>query len=178
MPRDALLDPAAPLQRRVLALLDDVLEGVDAVAVDGCGAPAVPTSLSGLARGFHRLLTEERFARVRRAGIAHGGLVGGRGRLDSALLDASVLAKAGAEGVYGAAWRDADGRPWSVAVKCEDGAERAASVALDALTRDLGLLPAGTWSPPPVLGGGHPVGQVRPATAVRELAAAVGASSA
>ena len=170
VPRDALLDPSAALQRRVLALLDEVLGGIEAVGVDGCGAPAVVAPLDGLARAFHRLLTDDRFARVRAAGRAHPGLIGGLGRLDTALLEAGALAKAGAEGVQAAAWWDRDGRPWSLALKCEDGASRAASAAAGALFRVLGLLAEDAYAPEPMLGGGRPVGVVRSSADVVALA--------
>jgi L-asparaginase II len=49
-----------------------------------------------------------------------------------------VLAKVGAEGVYGAALLD---RGWGIAVKVEDGHTWAAAVALIAILRGLKLLP-------------------------------------
>jgi L-asparaginase II len=164
----ALLDPDGPLQRRILAELDRSLGGISAVAVDGCGAPAVRSPLDGLARGFRTLWTDDRYARVRDAGLAHPGMVGGEGRLESALLGAGVLAKVGAEGVYAVSWRDARG-VWGAAVKSEDGAVRGASAALRDLLVTAGVVASDVWVHPPVLGGGEAQGQVRGSDAVREL---------
>lgn len=168
-PRDALLDPDGPVQRHVLAALEDAVGPITAVAVDGCGAPAVQVPLVGLAAGFRRLWLDERWERVRRAGLAEPWLVGGEGRLESALLGAGVLAKVGAEGVYGASWRDPAGI-WGLAVKAEDGDTRGASAALHGALVGLGVVAPELWTAEPVLGGGRPQGGVRPAAAVRELA--------
>ena len=61
-----------------------------------------------------------RWQRVCRAGLAHPALVGGEGRVESALLAAGVVAKTGAEGVYGAGWVQG-GTAHGVALKGEDG---------------------------------------------------------
>jgi L-asparaginase II len=88
---------------------------------------------------------------------AHPELVAGTGANDTVLMRAvpGLLAKVGAEGVIAAA---VPGRG-AVAVKIEDGAERARTpVLLDELSRlgvELPLLEE------LVLGGGEPVGQVR-----------------
>jgi L-asparaginase II len=170
-PRHRLLDPEGPLQTVVLAVLEDVLGPVSAVGVDGCGAPAVEVPLRRLAAGFAAVATRDRFARVREAGFAHPHLVGGQGRLETALLGAGVVAKPGAEGVFAAGWTAADGSARGLAVKVEDGASRAASVATLALLVAEGIVADDVWAPEPVLGGGTPQGRVR---ACAGLAAAVG----
>ncbi|MFP5309185.1 MAG: asparaginase [Actinomycetes bacterium] len=156
----ALLDPDEALQSAVLDHLTARLAPAPAVAVDGCGAPAVAVPLVALARGFAGLWDDPDAERVVAAGLAHPGLVGGEGRLDSALLAAGVLAKVGAEGVYGASWRDGDGAAWGVALKVADGAVRAADAALRDLLVGAGVVPADTWVAPPVLGGGEAQGDV------------------
>ena len=168
-----LLDPDGPLQSRLLAGLDDRIGPLPAVGVDGCGAPAAVAPLSNLATAFARLATEDRFAAVRDAGLAHPGLVGGEGRLESALLDAGVVAKVGAEGVYGVGWRDPDGRGRGLAIKATDGAGRGVAAATNALLERLEVVPVGSWEPPPPLGGGRPAGRIRPTAAVDDLARAV-----
>ena len=173
VPREALLDPDGKLQSVVLGVLGDALGEPTAVAVDGCGAPAVQVPLHGLAAGFRRLWLEDRWARVRRAGLAHPGLVGGEGRLETALLGVGVLAKVGAEGVYGASWRDGDDA-WGVAIKAEDGEVRGASVALHELLVALGVAARDVWSPEPVLGGGEVQGRVRASTEIPALARRLG----
>lgn len=168
-----LIDPEGPLQRRVLATLEDVLGPISAVGVDGCGAPAVQAPLVGLAAGFRRLRLERRWDRVVAAGLEAPGLVGGEGRLDSALLDAGVLAKVGAEGVFGVSWRDgAD--IWGAAIKAEDGNVRGAAPALHGLLVELGVAPEDSWRPAPVLGGGRPQGVARASAEVHRLAGHLG----
>lgn len=166
-----LLDPEGPLQQRILAELADWLGPASAVGVDGCGAPAVAVPLVRLAHAYARLVDAPDAAAVREAGLRHPGLVGGDGRLESALLAAGVLAKPGAEGVYGIGWSGRDGRPRGMAVKAADGNARGASAAAIRVLLDLGVVAEGTWSPPPPLGGGRPAGVVRAAAPVRALAA-------
>ncbi|MEX1178687.1 MAG: asparaginase [Nitriliruptor sp.] len=170
-PRDRLLDPDGPLQREVLATLADVIGPVEAVGTDGCGAPAVAVPLRGLARGFAAVATQERFRRVREAGFAHPALVGGSGRLESVLLGEGVVAKSGAEGVFAAGWTAPDGSPRGLAVKAEDGAGRAVTVAAFAVLVAAGQVASDRWAPVPVLGGGLPAGEVRASEVVRSLLA-------
>ncbi len=160
-PRERLLDPDAPLQRTLHAVLEDVFGPVPAVGTDGCGAPAVAVPLVALARAYGRLASEPRWRRVREAGFAQPSLVGGAGRLESALLAAGVVAKVGAEGVFAAGWRAPDGSPRGLAVKAEDGEAAAAAVAAHAALVDAEVVAADLWAPEPVLGGGRPVGVVR-----------------
>jgi L-asparaginase II len=96
-------------------------------------------------------------------------LVGGSDRFDSALIEATegrVIAKIGAEGVHSLAVID-DGI--GIAVKVEDGAQRAQFPAVIAVLQHLRVLPADL---PPRLAEfmrrtlrntrGEPVGEVRP----------------
>lgn len=169
--RGDLLDPDGRLQRRVLGALADALGPASAVAVDGCGAPAVAVPLVALARGYLRLATEDRWRAVVEAGLAHPGLVGGTGRLDSELLRAGVVAKSGAEGILAASWRDRAGQWRAAAVKAADGAHRAAAVALWELLVARGVVPHDSWRPPLPLGGGEPAGTLTGADAVRGVVA-------
>ncbi len=171
----ALLDPEGPLQQRVLGSLAATLGAPAAIGTDGCGAPAVAVPLHRLAAGFREVVTDPRSARVRAAGAAHPQLIGGEGRLESALCAAGVTAKVGAEGVYAAAWTDDRHRAWSLAIKAEDGAVRGVAAVVSALLVALGVVPEGIWDPPPPLGGGRPAGVVRP---VGDLAEAVVAAAA
>lgn len=169
---DELLDPDGPLQRRVLATLSEVLAGGAPlpVAVDGCGAPAVAAPLHGLAAAYRRLVgPEDRWAPVVEAGFAHPHLVGGTGRLETALLGVGVVAKPGAEGIFGAAWRDRRGA-WGLALEVEDGASRGASTALAGFLAAAGIADPDGWELPIVRGGGRPAGDVRAAGPVLALA--------
>ncbi|MBS3939736.1 MAG: asparaginase [Actinobacteria bacterium] len=169
VPRDRLLDRDSPLQRRILDRLAADLGPVAAVAVDGCGAPAVAVALTGLARGFARAASADDYRPIREAGFAHPGLVGGEGRLESALLGAGLVAKVGAEGVYGVGWTTADGSPRGFAVKATDGSTRGVAAFTLALLEMLGVVGPGIWTPETPLGGGVPVGSIRPTAAIEVL---------
>ncbi len=169
---DELLDRAGPLQERLLDAVDDVFGPLDAVGVDGCGAPAVRSPLVRLAGGFARLAAEDRFQDVRDAAFAHPLLIAGEGWLDSSLLAAGTLAKRGAEGVRAAGWT-ANGKRVGVALKMEDGADRGADVALAAVIEAAGR-PVGGWEPEVMTGGGNRVGEVRPSALLLEVLRAVG----
>jgi L-asparaginase II len=168
-PRDRLLDPEGPLQRVVGEVLAEVFGPPLAVGVDGCGAPAIAAPLVRLAAGFAALAGHDRWWRVRDAGLADPVLVGGTGRLETALLGAGVVAKVGAEGVFAAGWIDGQGAPRGLAVKAEDGTPRGAATATIAVLAGAGVVEPGTWAPEPVLGGGRPAGRVRAVEAVAGL---------
>jgi L-asparaginase II len=165
-PLASYLDPEHPLQRRLAVTVAELAgEPVAATAVDGCGAPLFALTLSGLARAFRTMVLAPPGTPARRvadAMRAHPRWVGGTRREDSALMAAvpGLLAKTGAEAVYAVAL--ADGR--ALAVKIDDGAQRAVLVVLAAALRRLGL-------EAPVLddigravltGAGRPVGELRP----------------
>lgn len=169
-PRDTLLDPDGPLQSVVLKVLDEALGPVQGIAVDGCGAPAVLVPLVRLARGFASLAVDDRWSAVREAMLGSPGLVGGEGRAETALLEEGVLAKPGAEGVFGASFTDARGQAYGVALKISDGASRASATALVGLLEQMEVVPTATWTSPPPTGGGHPVGEVRISDPLRAFA--------
>ena len=164
------LDPQHPLQRTVAATVEE-LTGVriDVTAVDGCGAPLLSTTLTGLARAFSRLVTSSGPASsaVAQAVRAHPEWVSGSRRDEAALLRAvpGAVAKAGAEGCYAVALPD--GR--AVALKIEDGGARARPVVMAAALQRLGVLDEPgvdadallRTARVDVLGGGRPVGSVR-----------------
>ncbi|MFJ7151469.1 asparaginase [Streptomyces sp. NPDC100445] len=167
---DDYLDPAHPLQRAVAETVEELTgQRVARVTVDGCGAPLFAVSLHGLARAVARITsaapgTPE--ARVADAMREHAEMASGAGRDVAALMRAvpGLLAKDGFEGVQVAGLPD--GR--AIAVKIADGANRARiPVAAAALVR-AGIDPAAltAFAGEPVLGGGRPVGRVRPVDAL------------
>ncbi|MEU3856605.1 asparaginase [Streptomyces sp. NPDC028722] len=167
---DDYLDPAHPLQRAVAETVEELTgQRVARVTVDGCGAPLFAVSLHGLARAVARITsaapgTPE--ARVADAMREHAEMASGSGRDVAALMRAvpGLLAKDGFEGVQVAALPD--GR--AIAVKIADGANRArVPVAAAALAR-AGIDPAALteFAGEPLLGGGVPVGCVRPVDAL------------
>ncbi|MFJ3640538.1 asparaginase [Streptomyces sp. NPDC090108] len=169
------LDPAHPLQRAVAETVEDLTgQRVAGVTVDGCGAPLFSISLHGLARALARITTAAPGtpeARVADAMREHAELASGKRRDVAALMRAvpGLLAKDGFEGVEVAALPD--GR--AVAVKIADGNDRArVPVAAAALAR-AGVNPAllTAFEGAPLLGGGRPVGSVRPVRALDPVAA-------
>ncbi|WP_029385931.1 asparaginase [Streptomyces leeuwenhoekii] len=165
------LDPAHPLQRAIAETVEDLTgQRVAQVTVDGCGAPLFAVSLHGLARAAARITTASPGtpeARVADAMRGHAEMASGSGRDVAALMRAvpGLLAKDGFEGVQVAALPD--GR--AIAVKIADGADRARVPVAAAALAHAGVDPAllGEFAGEQVLGGGRPVGSVRP---VRDLA--------
>ncbi|MBU8857312.1 MULTISPECIES: asparaginase [unclassified Micromonospora] len=165
-PLDAYWRPEHPLQQHLTATTEEVTgERAAAVGVDGCGAPVLAVSLTGLARAFLRLVgaepgTVERT--VADAMRAYPELVGGTQAEDTRLMRGvpGLLAKIGAEGVIAAAVPEVG----AVALKIDDGAARARTpVLVSALARLNVRAPILTeYAEPPLLGGGLPVGAVRP----------------
>ena len=103
---------------------------------------------------------------------AHPYLVGGRGRTDTLLMTqvSGVVSKVGAEGLHCAAVLE---EGIGVAVRIEDGGERASGPALIQVLGELGAVTARDLESlrpvarRPVLGGGRPVGEVRAAFRLR-----------
>ncbi|MET7606004.1 asparaginase [Streptomyces avermitilis] len=170
---DDCLDPAHPLQQAIAEIVEDLTgQAIAKVTVDGCGAPLFSVSLHGLARAAARITTAPTGtpeARVADAMREHAEMASGSGRDVAALMRAvpGLLAKDGFEGVQVAALPD--GR--AVAVKIADGANRARiPVAAAALAR-AGVDPAALaeFAGEPLLGGGRPVGSIRPVRALDPL---------
>ncbi len=166
------LDPEHPLQVAIAETFARVTgEAVTTVAVDGCGAPLLSTSLIGLARGFAALATatEGPEHRVASAIRQHPEYVSGTTRDELRLLRAvpGMIGKAGAESCYAVALPD--GRAW--ALKTDDGAPRVRPVLMAEALRRSGLLDEPGVDADAVnetgrhtlLGGGHPVGEIRAA---------------
>jgi L-asparaginase II len=145
-------------------------EPVVATAVDGCGAPLFSTSLVGLARAFSAVATaaDGGRRRVAEAIRAHPEMVSGTRRDERTLLTAipGAIGKAGAESCYAVALDD--GRAF--ALKTDDGGQRARPVVMAAALARSGVdLEPGVDTEAvratgvhTLLGGGEPVGVVRP----------------
>lgn len=159
-----------PLQRAIATTFAEVTgEPVVAVAVDGCGAPLLSSSLVGLARAFRTLgtATAGPARRVADAIRAHPQFASGSTRDELALHRAvpGLIAKAGAESCYAAALPD--GRAF--ALKVDDGAPRARPVVMAAALRRSGVdrMPGvdaealRLTGVVELLGGGEPVGEIR-----------------
>lgn len=107
--------------------------------VDGCSIPTYAAPLQALAHGFARMATGEGFSPARanaaqaliQACMAEPFMVAGTGRACTRLMQAApIFAKTGAEGVYCAAIPEMG---LGIALKIDDGATRAAEVAIAAL---------------------------------------------
>lgn len=172
-PGDELLDPTGTLQAILLEELSQRVS-IEGVGTDGCGAPAVVASLASLARSYAGLIGFPWGRRVLDAGLAHPGLVGGRGRLETALLEVGVIAKVGAEGLYAVGWTDRTGASWGLAARASAGSVPGAATAVIATLEGLGVVPEGLWTPPSPRG--EPNLKLRPSAEVRDLVARVGAT--
>ncbi|MFI6936530.1 asparaginase [Streptomyces sp. NPDC050287] len=164
-PRDSYLDPAHPLQQLIHQVVEEAAgEKVAAVGTDGCGAPLLAISLTGLARAYRTFVLADPASaegRVATAMRTHPEYVAGTRRPDTWLMRAvpGTLSKMGAEAVQAVALPD--GR--SLAFKAEDGGGRALGPVL---ARALRLM--GVESPvverigrAPVSGGAGVVGEIR-----------------
>jgi L-asparaginase II len=170
-PTGSYTDPGHPLQVALRQTVEDLAgEPSAAVGVDGCGAPVLALSLTGLALAFQAMVTAPPGAPERRvadAMRAHPEWTSGSLRPERALMATvpGLLLKAGAEGVQ--AFALADGR--AGVFKIEDGSYRAREPLTVAMLRRLGV--STTPGVPDsaldeigaalVLGGSRPVGVVR-----------------
>ncbi|GAA2137831.1 asparaginase [Nocardioides koreensis] len=163
-------DPGHPLQKAIADTFAELTgEPVEVVAVDGCGAPLLSTSLVGLARAFRTLAVAESGPerRVADAIRQHPAFVSGSQRDERALLTAvpGAIGKAGAESCYAVALPD--GRAF--ALKTDDGAARVRPVLMAEALRRSGVLEEPGVDAKAVrrtgvvelLGGGAPVGEIR-----------------
>jgi L-asparaginase II len=116
------------------------------VAVDGCAVPVFGLPLDRMALAYAKLGAahhrgDEVPGRILGAMATHPFLVGGTDRLDTILIDEThgkVISKIGAEGVYSAVVPEMG---LGLALKVEDGAQRATAPALLRLLQLLDALP-------------------------------------
>jgi len=140
-----------PVQQRILGVLEAMC-GIDLGnaprGIDGCSIPTVAIPLENLAYGMARFgapddMPEIRAAACRRIGNAVAAepfMVAGTGRYCTEVMTVTgraVLLKTGAEGVFCAAIPEYG---LGVALKCDDGATRAAQIMMSAVLRHIGVL--------------------------------------
>lgn len=164
-PTASYLDPDHPLQRAVTQTFIELTGApADVVGVDGCGAPLLATSVGRLARAIGALLRGESGSMERRlveAMTAHPTYVSGTNRTELRLMQAfpGLVAKTGAEAVYVVGAPDGT----AIALKIADGTERGVHVVMARALELAGLQHPVLAERPLVLGGGRPVGELRPA---------------
>ncbi|ADZ71417.1 asparaginase [Polymorphum gilvum] len=140
--------PDHPVQREIRAVLEamtgDTLTA-DVCGTDGCSIPTYASPLEGFARAFAAFGTGEgleplRAAAARRlydACVSEPFMVAGTDRFCTKAMqafDGRVFVKTGAEGVFCAALPDLG---YGIALKCDDGAGRAAEVTMAAVLEAL-----------------------------------------
>jgi L-asparaginase II len=130
-PIETYLDPEHPLQKMILKTLLQAT-GLTSIplATDGCGAPVFYLPLSAMARLYAQLGSDVFFAPLREAMTKHPNLVGGPGRVDTAIMQTSggrIVAKVGADGVLCVANSQ---EKLGLALKIADGDARIRNFAL------------------------------------------------
>jgi L-asparaginase II len=143
-PHHCYVAPGHPVQREVQAMLEH-LTGIrldqDRCATDNCSAPTWAIPLGRLALAFARFGTGRDLAplrvraarRLRAACAAKPWHVAGTGRFCTEVMQrfgTRVFAKTGAEGVFCGALPE---QGFGIAIKCDDGAARAAEVMMAAV---------------------------------------------
>ena len=175
-PTEGYVKPDHPVQR----LIRDALESLTGAAhhaddcgIDGCSIPTYAVPLTALAAGFASFgsgqgLAPERAAAARRlfdAAVAEPFFIAGTGRFCTEVITAmngDALVKTGAEGVFCGTVPDAG---LGIAIKCDDGASRAAETVMANLLPVLGRQENATlrhWANPPLLNRrGIRIGEIR-----------------
>ena len=137
------VQPSHPVQQMVRDTLEVLSESPlpeDVCAIDGCSVPTWALPLDALALAFARFGTGAHMlpdraaaaARLRDACTSHPWHVAGTGRFCTELMQkfgARIFVKTGAEGVYCASLPE---QGLGIAVKCDDGAGRAAEAMMAA----------------------------------------------
>jgi len=174
--------PEHPVQQRLLvevARWTQMPVEAIALATDGCGVPCFALPLRQMALSFASFAAAVRAGEpsptvVFEAMTAHPEMVAGEGRICTELMRQAggrLFAKVGAEGVYCVG---VPGAELGIALKVEDGAARAVAPAILGVLRELDLISEDDYGAlhhhayPELLNTrGEPVGQVRPAIALR-----------
>lgn len=135
------LEPNHPLQQSILSALRHwgEIEGIP-LAIDGCGAPVFYLPLKTMALLYAHLGSTPEFEPLRNAMTSFPEVVGGNGRVDTVLMQATqgrLLAKVGADGVLCVAHSKAGE---GLALKLADGSGEVRDLALVQILLKLGWL--------------------------------------
>lgn len=150
-PTKGYIDVTHPVQQRILGTMEAMC-GVELQTAprerDGCSVPTWAMPLENLAYGFARFgapddLPEGRAAACRRIAQAVAGhpyMVAGKGRYCTGVMEVlgrRAFVKTGAEGVFCVSLPEYG---LGVAVKCDDGATRAAEAMTTAVLHEIGVI--------------------------------------
>lgn len=182
---DDYQQPQHPVQLTIRDFISQMCEydlTIAPMGIDGCSVPTWALPLRNLALGFARLANPEVLAadwrqsilRIRQAVAENPQMIAGTGRYCSrmsAAFGCDLFLKVGAEGVFCASLPR---QGYGIAIKADDGSDRAAEMILTAVLREIGLFdelnPAVTEqirdiiSPNLINRAGLVVGRVRPHT--------------
>jgi L-asparaginase II len=155
------LDTDHPLQRSIVDVLHEYSKvDPEPVGVDGCGAPTLRGTITGLATAFQRLGSDPEIARIASAMARFGPLVTDNMRPSGRIsLQWGGPVKSGAEGSIALARQGV-----GIAAKSRTGNQTAAAAAALEVADRLGMLTEAMNTAledvrtPKVVGGGRPVG--------------------
>lgn len=148
---DHYMDFDHPVQQRIKDILSDFMGSAfqaSQYAIDGCSVPTWATSLKQLALaaacfGYPAkfdLPRQQACKRIHQAMIKHPYYVAGSNRIDTEIMEQcdQCIIKVGAEGVF---WAALPNRQLGIALKAEDGSDRAAKAAIIRVLKYLNVIP-------------------------------------
>jgi L-asparaginase II len=149
-PTEGYANADHPLQLEIVTHIKKLMNlEILEMGVDGCGVPCFRMPLSNAALGMAKLaapdqnleyteIFETEFSAMR----AHPNLIAGTGLIDTLLMRhvPNLASKIGAESFMLVAVKDSQHGPFGMAMKIEDGNERARDVAMLEILAQLGLL--------------------------------------
>ncbi|GAW91463.1 asparaginase [Calderihabitans maritimus] len=152
-PLEKYLAPDHPVQKTMLDTISHMCQLPEeeiVVGTDGCGVPVFGMPLYNMALAFASLVEPRKISGKKReachfiseAMLSNPVMVSGSGRICTELINhgrGNIVAKAGAEAVYCLGIKNYG---WGVALKIEDGSQRAVSPAVIEILRQLRLLDA------------------------------------
>lgn len=144
-PLDNYLNREHPVQQlivKTVASLTEVPTEQIGIGIDGCGVPVFFLPLKNLARSYAKLTSTSNKAitRLMEATLSHPEMIAGDERLCTDIMRAlgkKVFAKTGAEGGYALSLME---KGWGVAIKIEDGNNRALEPVIIETLKQLNIL--------------------------------------
>lgn len=144
-PLDNYINREHPVQQlivKTVASLTEVPTEQIGIGIDGCGVPVFFLPLKNLARSYAKLTSTSNKAitRLMEATLSHPEMIAGDERLCTDIMRAlgkKVFAKTGAEGGYALSLME---KGWGVAIKIEDGNNRALEPVIIETLKQLNIL--------------------------------------